>query len=92
MSDLEYVRTYIDDILCLTKSTWEDHLEKLDKVFARLSKAGLKVNANKSNFGVTELEDLGYWISRQGIQPIPKKVKAILNIKPPTKRKELRRL
>jgi hypothetical protein len=64
MQDLEYIRTYINDILCLTKGTWEDHLEKLDKVFAKLLVAGLKVNANKSSFGVMALEYLGYWITR----------------------------
>ena len=43
--DLEYIRAYIDDLLCLTSSTWEDHLNKLSKVFACLREAGLKVNA-----------------------------------------------
>ena len=90
MGDLEYVRAYIDDLLVLSKGSWEDHLNKLDEVLTRLNKAGLKVNAKKSFFGRAELEYLGYWITREGIQPLPKKVKSILNIKPPTKRKELR--
>ena len=25
MGDLEYIRTYINDLLCITKGTWEDH-------------------------------------------------------------------
>jgi hypothetical protein len=33
---------------------------------------GLKVNASKS---VSEIEYLGYWITRNGIQPVPKKLK-----------------
>ena len=45
MRGLEFVRAYIDDLLILSTSTWEDHLNKLDTVFTRLSKAGLKVNA-----------------------------------------------
>jgi transposase InsO family protein len=91
MYDLEYVRTYLDDILCITNSTWEDHLNKLDKVLTRLEKAGLKVNARKSFFGQTQLEYLGYWITRNGIQPLPKKVEAVQNIAIPKTRKELRR-
>ena len=83
MSDLEFVRTYIDDLLVTTMSTWEDHLECLELVFQRLTNAGLKVNAKKSFFGRPELEYLGYWISRQGIQPIAKKVEAIQNIAAP---------
>jgi hypothetical protein len=91
MGDLEYVRTYIDDLLVTTKSDWQDHLQHLDVVFHRLKDAGLKVNARKSFFGRDELEYLGYWISRAGIQPISKKVEAIKNIAPPTNKRELRR-
>jgi hypothetical protein len=72
-SDLEFIRTYIDDLLVITKSDWHDHLRHLDIVFKRLRDAGLKVNARKSFFGKEELEYLGYWIMRAGIQPIAKK-------------------
>ena len=89
--DLEFIRTYIDDLLVLTKSDWQDHLRHLDIVLHRLWQAGLKVNAKKSFFGREELEYLGYWISRAGIQPIAKKVEAIKNIAPPTTKRELRR-
>ena len=86
---LEYVRTYIDDLLILSKGTYEDHLEKLEKVLLRLRKAGLKVNASKSFFARPELEYLGYWITRDGIQPLQEKVKAIMCIDEPRNRKEL---
>ena len=33
MAGLEFVRTYIDDLLVITKSTFEDHLKKLETVF-----------------------------------------------------------
>ena len=91
MYDLEYVRAYIDDLLIITKSSWSDHLTKLDEVLQRLKDAGLKINANKSFFGRHELEYLGYWITRHGVQPIPKKVEAIQNIKYPKTRRELRK-
>ena len=90
MEGLEFVRTYIDDLLCLTKGTFEDHLEKLERVFSRLKKAGLRINAGKSFFARPELEYLGYWITRDGIQPVKKKVEAILKIDTPKTRKELR--
>ena len=60
---LDHVRAYIDDLLCLTKGTFGDNLEKLEQIFSRLTSAGLKVNANKSFFGRSELEYLGYWIT-----------------------------
>ena len=73
MSTLEYVRTYLDDLLVVTKDSFEDHLEKLEVVLDRLQKAGLKVNAAKSTFGVHECEYLGYVLARDGIRPQKKK-------------------
>jgi hypothetical protein len=91
MSTLEFVRAYIDDLLCITKRSFEDHFSKLRVVLTRLQGAGLKVNACKCFWGTDETEYLGYILSRDGIKPQLKKIEAILAIKPPTKVKELRR-
>ena len=69
MKGLEFVRTYIDDLLCITASTFEDHLAKLEKVLERIQQAGIKVNPKKNVFAQPELEYLGYWITREGIMP-----------------------
>ena len=90
MQGLEFVRAYIDDLLSITHGSFEDHLEKLELIFQRLQVAGLKVNCDKSFFARGELEYLGYWITRDGIQPVTKKVNAILALKEPKTRKELR--
>jgi hypothetical protein len=90
LDGLDTVRVYIDDILHVTKGSWEDHLEGLEEVFRRLRQAGLKVNAKKSNFGAHEMEHLGCNITRTGVQPIPKKVQAIQAIKVPKTREQLR--
>ena len=74
---LDNVRAYIDDLLILSIKSFDKHLEDLDKVFYRLKQAGLKVNAKKSFFAKSELEYLGFWITRQGIMPLPKKIQAI---------------
>jgi len=50
MDGLAFVRTYIDDLLCLTKGTFSDHLKKVELVLQRQQKAGLKVNVTKSFF------------------------------------------
>jgi Reverse transcriptase (RNA-dependent DNA polymerase) len=89
--DLEYVKTYLDDLLILTNSNFADHLTKLEMVLARLSTVGMRVNASKSKFFAEQIEYLGYWITRKGIQPVYNKVEAILKIKAPKTRKELRR-
>ena len=91
MSDLDYVRAYIDDLLILTKGTFADHLQKLAVVLHKLKQAGLKVNAKKCFFAQEQLEYLGYWITRQGIQPSQTKVAALQNIAAPKTKKELRR-
>lgn len=91
MDGLNFVRAYIDDLLAITNGTFEDHLEKLELIFKRLRQAGLKVNANKSFFAKHELEYLGYWITRDGIQPVSKKVEAIQRIAPPKNKRELRK-
>jgi dihydroorotate dehydrogenase len=48
--DMEYVKTYLDDLLLLTNNTFADHLTKLEMVVARLSIAGMRVNASKSKY------------------------------------------
>jgi hypothetical protein len=75
-------------ILTNRNNSFKDHLLKLEMVLARLSTAGIRVNISKSKFFAEQIEFLGYWINRQGIQPIHNKVEAILNIKAPKKRKE----
>jgi hypothetical protein len=47
---LEYVRAYLDDLHCISRSSLEDHLEKLEEVDRQLCDAGLKVNTKKSTF------------------------------------------
>jgi hypothetical protein len=85
-------RYYLNDLLILTNNSFKDHILKLEMVLARLSTAVMRVNIFKSKFFAEKIEYLGYWITRQGIQPIRNKVerKAILNIKEPKTRKELR--
>ena len=90
LGDLEYVLIYIDDILITSNGTYEDHMQKLDEVLSRLEKCGFKCRVNKCFFAEAELEYLGYWLTRTGVQPQPKKVEAILRIKNPKNKKELR--
>jgi hypothetical protein len=58
MESLEFVSTYLDNLLCISKLSLEDHLEKLEVVLVlgQLCKAGLKVNAAKSTFCALEIE------------------------------------
>ena len=90
MCDLKYVRAYIDDVAILSTSTWEDHLEKVEKVLTRLEEAGLKVNGLKSFFGQKEIEYVGYVLTPHGVRPVPKKVQGMLDKAPPKSLERLR--
>ena len=90
--DLEYVRAYLDDLLILSSSTFEDHLDKLGQVLQRLQEKGLRINAPKSTFATDEIEYLGYTLTRDGIKPQTEKVAAILALQPPSNVKQLRRV
>ena len=46
MVALEYVRTYLYDLLCITRANLDHHLQKLRQVLTRLQEVGgIKVNA-----------------------------------------------
>ena len=87
----EHIQANLDDVLLTTKDTWDNHLEELERVLLRIAEAGLKVNADKSFFGRFECEYLGYWVTRDGIRPLAKKVEAVANLAPPKSVKQVRR-
>jgi hypothetical protein len=62
----------------------------METVLTRLRDAGLKVNVAKSLFCAHEIEYLSYILTREGIKPQPKKVQAIIALKPTNNFKELR--
>jgi hypothetical protein len=67
MEGLKFIHAYINDLLVLSKGSFEDHLLKLKLVLQCLQKAGLKVNAKKSFFACPELEYLGYVINHAAV-------------------------
>ena len=84
LNDLEYVKTYIDDLLIISNKSFEHLINKLDIVLSKLNQKGFKVNAEKSFFARNELEYLGFRTTGQGIMPLQDNVEAIKNIAVPT--------
>lgn len=74
---------YIDDVIIFSNNK-EEHLHHLQKIFAKLVEANLKVNLNKTEFLKSEVEYLGFLITSEGIRRDPKKMNAVANIQPPT--------
>ncbi len=65
--------------------------QRLRKNFTFLRENGVKPNLSKCEIAKNEVPFLGYRISREGSQPDPKNVEAVLEMKPPTKVKEVRK-
>jgi hypothetical protein len=73
---------YLDDII-LFSSTMEQYVE-------RLRDANLKIHPQKCQFVVDSIEYLGHIVSKEGVAPDLKKVKAIKNYPTPRSAKEVR--
>jgi hypothetical protein len=72
MQHLNCVRTYLDDLLVISCSTFEVHLEKLECVLKILSDKGLRVNADKSTFSTSGTGSVGqvYKLSIKRLKPL----------------------
>ena len=78
IATLEFMRTCLDDLLCISKVSLDDHDAKLWSVFIRLQNANLKVNACKSCFCAMETEYPGYILHKSHIASQEIKVQASL--------------
>ena len=83
------VTCYIDDIL-VSSTDEESHLRALEEVLSRLEKHGFKLKLEKCEFLLKSIEYLGHVVSKDGIQPVPTKVEAIVNAPTPTNVQQLR--
>jgi hypothetical protein len=91
MVALDFMRTCLNNLLCITKASLDDHLDHLRLVLTRLREVGLRVNAPESKFFAIEVEYLAYILTMTDIKLQPNKVQAILAITPPKQGKVLRR-
>lgn len=89
LQGIENTAVYIDDII-LTGKTDMEHLRTLDQVLERLSKAGVRLKESKCYFMAEEVTYLGHRIDKEGIHPVPDKVKAIANARRPENVTELK--
>lgn len=90
LSGLDGMAIFMDDVL-VYGDTPEQHVQHLSKVMARIESAGLKLNKEKCKFRQNRLHFLGQVIDKSGVRPDPDKVKAICELPPPHKVKELKR-
>ncbi|KAL0449251.1 UNVERIFIED_CONTAM: hypothetical protein Slati_1481500 [Sesamum latifolium] len=85
------MEVYVDDMLIKSKKT-HHHVEDLDETFAVLRKYRLKLNLGKCAFGVSGGCFLGFMVTQWGIEANLDKIKAIMDMGPPTSINEVQRL
>ena len=71
------VMCYVDDVVIATP-TLEDHIERLDNVFACMKRSGLKCKPSKCEILKDSIKCLGRMVYRHGIRPDPDAVEAVL--------------
>ena len=86
----EYSCVYIDDIL-IWSTSWKQHLEDLNAVFAELKKAGLTCKPTKCQFGMTTLQFLGHEIGNGKISVPTARVMDLKKFPKPKTKKQVRR-
>jgi hypothetical protein len=79
---------YIDDIVVYSKS-FKEHIGHLDQVLGAIEQAGITLSPKKCHMFYSSILLLGHKVSRLGLSTHEEKVRAILDLKPPTKVSEL---
>ena len=73
---LNWCIIYLDDIIVNSKTS-EEHIERLEGVFKKLSKAGLKLKPSICEFFKEQIAYLGHIVSKAGIETDLKKIAAV---------------
>ena len=82
------MEVYIDDMLIKSVKA-ELHVAHLAEVFQILRNYNMKLNPAKCAFGVSAGKFLGFIVNSRGIKANPDKIKAVLDMLPPSNIKEI---
>src|SRR6266540_2404694 len=85
------VEAYVDDLVVKTRSR-ASLIDDLDETFRSLCQTRMMLNPEKCVFGVPAGKLLGFLVSNWGIEANPDKIRAIEQMRPPTKLKDVQRL
>ena len=89
MAGLDVV-AYIDNCGIWTDSTFEQHLDLVEKVLKQLVAAGMECNPLKCSWAVEGTDFLAYWMTPAAIKPMENKIAAVLNLERPQSRTKAR--
>ena len=82
---------YVDDIVVKTREE-RTLIDDLEETFRNLRKVNIMLNPDKCVFGVASGKLLGFLVSHRGIEGNPDKIRAIEEMQPPRRLKDVQRL
>ncbi len=85
----QYAAAYLDDVV-IHSERWEDHLDRLRRVFMELRRAGLAANPRKCHLALFEAKYLGFRVGRGLIKPQERKVEAVRAAPRPSTKTQVR--
>ena len=85
------MEVYIDDMLVKSGKV-ELHVDHLAESFQVLKDYKMKLNPTKCAFEVSSENFLGFIVNNRGIEANPDKIRAVLDMRPPSNTKEVQRL
>ena len=62
--EFEFIPAYIYGLFILTRVYWPYHVQNIELTLNKLKEKVLKCNIEKLFFGLTEMEYLGFWVTR----------------------------
>jgi hypothetical protein len=84
----KWVIIYIDDIIIMS-NTWEEHLQRNNRILEIVINMYMKISLKKCNFGFHQIKALGHVVSGIAIGIGQSKVAAVLQKTTPTNKKEI---
>ena len=81
---------WLDDIICVTNGSIEDHEKEVREVLMKLQNAGYRASEKKTELFKKQLTWLGYFINQNGVKPNKDKTEAITKLAAPKNVKELK--
>lgn len=86
---IEFSVNYIDDIL-IHSSTFEEHLDHIEKVLDAIKKEGFRLKFKKCTFAASSVRYLGHVIGENTVTPLKDNITSIKNFPTPTTQKQIR--
>jgi RNase H-like domain found in reverse transcriptase/Reverse transcriptase (RNA-dependent DNA polymerase)/Integrase zinc binding domain len=89
--DIQGVQVMFDDIIVAGENQ-KEHDVALEQVLRRARASNVKFNPDKFQFKVNEVKYMGHWVTEKGVFPDPERIRAIVDMPPPSSVEGVRRL